>query len=198
MGRAKGALAAINYCFSYSRKIGEPAKQKIYAEVKEVKRELLRFLYTESNDKESLNLAISKIQDYINEHRDTIGRSLSLRVFRLMRDVIMGVENAISIKTHRTPFSIRAYCLMFIYAFPFFYAPSLIKNIQYPDTIFIDIISAPPVPFLENRFALIIYALNILISFFLITLYNVQEQIENPYDQKGMDDIILNNYLIDY
>lgn len=198
LGRAKGALAAINYCFSYSQKINEPAKQKIYEEVKEVKKELLRFLYTESNNKENLNLAISKIQDYINEHRAIIGKSLSLRVFRLMRDVIMGIENAISIKTHRTPFSIRAYCLIFIYAFPFFYAPSLIKNIQYPDTLFVDILNAPPIPYLDNRFALIIYGLNIIISFFLITLYNVQEQIENPYDQKGMDDIILNNYLIDY
>jgi hypothetical protein len=198
LGRAKGALAAINYCFSYSKKIDETEKQKIYAEVKNVKKELLRFLYTESNDKEKLNIAVSKIQHFISEHRSIIGRSLSLRVFRLMRDVIMGIENTISIKTHRTPFSIRAYCLIFIYAFPFFYAPSLIKNIQYPDTIFIDIINSAPIPFLENRFALIIYGLNIIITFFLITLYNVQEQIENPFDQKGVDDIILDNYLIDY
>jgi len=198
LGRAKGALAAINYCFSYSKKINEHEKQKIYAEVKNVKKELLKFLYAESNDKEYLNKAVSKIQDFINEHRAIIGRSLSLRVFRLMRDVIMGIENSISIKTHRTPFSIRAYCLMFIYVFPFFYAPSLIKNIQYPDTLFIDIINATPIPFLENRFALIIYGLNIIITFFLVTLFNIQEQIENPFDQKGMDDIILDNYLIDY
>ena len=198
LGRAKGALASINYCFSYSKKINETEKQKIYAQVKNVKIELLRFLYTESNDKEKLNIAVSKIQHFISEHRSLIGRSLSLRVFRLMRDVIMGIENTISIKTHRTPFSIRAYCLIFIYVFPFFYAPSLIKNIQYPDTIFIDIINSTPIPFLENRFALIIYGLNIIITFFLITLYNVQEQIENPFDQKGVDDIILDNYLIDY
>ena len=198
LGRAKGALAAINYCFSYSKKIGEDDKQKIYVEVKNVKKELLRFLYEESNDKENLNQAVSKIQKYISDHRATIGRSLSLRVFRLMRDVIMGIENSISIKTHRTPFSIRAYCLIFIYAFPFFYAPSLIKNIQYPDTLFVDIISATPIPFIENRFALIIYGLNIIITFFLVTLFNIQEQIENPFDQKGIDDIILDNYLIDY
>lgn len=198
LGRAKGALTAINYCFSFSNKIDENEKQKIYADVKNVKRELLRFLNAESNDKSNLNSSISKIQGFITEHRDKIGRSLSLRVFKLMRDVIMGVENSISIKTHRTPFSIRAYCLMFIYAFPFFYAPSLIKNIQYPDTLFIDIINSPAIPFIENRFALVVYGLNITITFFLITLYNVQEQIENPFDQVGIDDILLENYLIDY
>ena len=198
LGRAKGALASINYCFSSSKKIKESEKQEIYAIVKNVKKELLSFLYAESNEKNNLNIAVNRIQDFIIEHRDTVGSSLSLRVFRLMRDVVMGIENTISIKTHRTPYSIRAYCLMFIYAFPFFYAPSLIKNIQYPDTAFIDIINGPFIPFLENQYAIIIFGLNIIISFFLVTLYNIQEQIENPFDQKGMDDIILNNYLIDY
>lgn len=198
LGRAKGALAAINYCFSFSKKIKENEKQKIFSEVKNVKKELLAFLYAESNDKEELKKALNKIQDFISDHRDKVGRSLSLRVFRLMRDVIMGVENSISIKTHRTPYSIRAYCLMFIYAFPFFYAPSLIKNIQYQDTLFIDILSSPYIPLLENRFAWIIFGLNIAISFFLVTLFNIQEQIENPFDQSGIDDIILDNYLIDY
>ena len=198
LGRAKGALSAINYCFSFSKKISENEKEKIYADVKNVNKELLAFLCAESNDKSELIKSVSKIQHFITEHRAIIGKSLSLRVFRLMRDVIMGIENSISIKTHRTPFSIRAYCLMFIYAFPFFYAPSLIKNIQYQDTLFIDIINDPVVPFLDNNFAPIIYGLNIVISLFLVSLYNVQEQIENPFDQVGIDDILLDNYLIDY
>lgn len=198
LGRAKGALAAINYLFSFSNKVTEEDKQRVYAEVKTVKSELLAFLFSESNDKEKLNAAVSKIQTFITDHREIIGKSLSLRVFRLMRDVIMGIENSIAIKVHRTPLSIRAYCLIFIYAFPFLYAPSLIKIIQYPDTTFLDIVSEPNIAFFDNRFAIIVYILNIVISFFLITLYNVQEQIENPFDQKGMDDIILENYQIDY
>ena len=119
LGRTKGALAAINYCFAYSKKLNDTEKQKIYAEVKNVKKELLTFLYAESNNKDKLNRSVSKIQGFINEHRAKVDRSLSLRVFRLMRDVIMGIENSISIKTHRTPFSIRAYCLMFIYSYDF-------------------------------------------------------------------------------
>ena len=198
LGRAKGALTAIKYCFSFSNKIEESEKEKIYEEVKNVKTELIDFLYSKSNNKESLNLSVSKIQTFIMLHRDTIGRSLSLRVYRLMRDVIMGIENVISIKAHRTPHSIRAYCKLFIYAFPFFYAPTLINNIQYPDILTSEIINTEAIPFLENRYALIVYGLNIVISFFLITLFNVQEQIENPFDQNGVDDIILENYIIDY
>ena len=44
----------------------------------------------------------------------------------------------------------------------------------------------------------IVYALNIIISFILISLFNVQEQIENPFDGDGIDDIQLDNYELDY
>ena len=36
------------------------------------------------------------------------------------------------------------------------------------------------------------------ISFILISLFNVQEQIENPFDGDGMDDIQLDNYELEY
>ena len=115
-----------------------------------------------------------------------------------MRDVIMGVENSIAIKAHRTPYSIRAYCVLFIYVFPFFYAPTLIKNIQYQEGVVADMLSDTITTLGTNNYTIIIYTLNVIVSFFLITLYNIQEQIENPFDQDGLDDIILENYLLDY
>lgn len=197
LGRAKGALTAIMYCFSFANKIDENEKEKIYQETKNVKTELIAYLFSDSHDKEKLNSSISKIQEFVMLHRDALGRGLSLKVYRLMRDVIMGVENAISIKAHRTPMSIRAYCKLFIYVFPFFYAPTLIKNIEFQDMMVQEIINSPSIPFMDNPFAIIVYGLNAIISFFLITLFNIQEQIENPFDQDGLDDIKLENYIID-
>ena len=163
-----------------------------------IKTELIAFLFSKSDDKEKLVLSVGRIQAFIVKHRDKIGRALSLRVYRLMRDVIMGIENSISIKVHRTPESIRAYCELFIYVFPFFYAPTLIKNIEYQDILIDEIMNSSALPFVENQFTFIVYGLNIILSFFLITLFNVQEQIENPFDQDGIDDIKLDNYLIEY
>ena len=196
LGRAKGALASIKYCFSVSKNVSDPDKDKIYSIVMGVKTELINFLYSESNDKSKLNLSVGLIQEFISKHRESLGRSLSLRVYRLMRDVIMGIENSISIKVHRTPQSIRAYCELFIYIFPFYYAPTLIKNIDAPGAE--EIIYSLPVPTVDNDHAFIVYGLNFIISFILISLFNVQEQIENPYDQDGMDDIKLENYELDY
>ena len=198
LGRAKGALASIKYCFSASKNIVDEEKEKIYSGVNSVKSELISFLYAKSNDKVKLNQSIGLIQNFIMEHRDALGRSLSLRIYRLMRDVIMGIENSISIKVHRTPQSIRAYCELFIYIFPFYYAPTLIKNVDTPSSGSGEIINSLPVPMIDNDYAFIVYGLNIIISFILISLFNVQEQIENPYDQDGMDDIKLTNYELDY
>jgi hypothetical protein len=197
LGRAKGALSAIKYCFSYAKKVDKIDKEKIYTVVENVKTELIAFLYSESDDKTQLNAAIGEIQNFITQHRENLGRSLSLRVYRLMRDVIMGVENSIAIKSHRTPYSIRAYCVLFIYVFPFFYAPTLIKNIQYQEGVVADNLSDVIISS-GDYYTMIIYVLNVTISFFLITLFNIQEQIENPFDQDGLDDIILENYLLDY
>ena len=90
LGRAKGALASIKYCFSVS-KAPDVEKEKIYKEVIKVKSDLIKFLYSDSNDKTELNNSINKIKQFIDKNKDSLGRSLSLRVYRLMRDVIMGV-----------------------------------------------------------------------------------------------------------
>ena len=197
LGRAKGALSAISYYFGYTKKLSEQDKLVIDARIKRVQHELIQFLSSPDNNKQPLRDALDGVQQFIASHRKSLGRSLSLRVFRLMRDVFMGIENSSSIKSHRTPFSIRAYCELFIYIFPFFYAPTLIKNIQFQG-VSVQQIREGLYPLYDEHLTWMILALNLVISFILITLYNVQEQIENPFDQNGIDDIQLENYEIDY
>ena len=116
-----------------------------------------------------------------------------------MRDVLMGIENTISIKFHRTPQSIRAYCELFIYVFPFYYAPTLMYNIETgggeilssSGEIFSTVADGAYHPF-------VVYGLNVIISFILISLFNVQEQIEDPFDNEGLDDVMLDMYKLDY
>ena len=161
-----------------------------------MKSELINFLYSKSNDKTKLNDSVGEIKKFIDANREGLGRSLTLRVYRLMRDVIMGIENSISIKVHRTPQSIRAYCELFIYIFPFYYAPTLIFNLGNVSTDFEIGSTLGGSEFFDTTF--LVYTLNVIISFILISLFNVQEQIEDPFDQDGMDDIQLENYELEY
>ena len=96
-------------------------KEEIYEMTHRVKSELIAFLNETTADKAPLNKSVVSIQEFITQHGKALGGRLTLRVYRLMRDVIMGIENSVSIKEHRTPYSIRAYCVLFIYIFPFFW-----------------------------------------------------------------------------
>ena len=55
----RGALASIKYIFTVS-KVPDADKRNIGKQVIEVKSELIKFLYSESNDKEPLNNSIQK------------------------------------------------------------------------------------------------------------------------------------------
>ena len=105
-------------------------------------------------------------------------------------------DSSISIKLHRTPQTIRAYCELFIYIFPFYYAPTLIYNLGNAALGFEIGATDGGSEYFDTTF--LVYALNVIISFILISLFNVQEQIENPFDGDGMDDIQLDNYELEY
>jgi len=86
-----------------------------------------------------------------------------------------GMNNTISLKMHGTPRRMRAYCLLFVCMFPFVFSPTIVYHL--PD--------AP---------MFLTYGLSALHGFILITLYNVQVHMENPFDQIGLDDIQLDEF----
>ena len=68
---------------------------------------------------------------------------------------------------------------IFIYIFPIIYTPTIINKIGYDNpswlTFFIVILS----------------------EFILISLYNIQDQMEYPFDDEGLDDIKFNIFRVD-
>ena len=100
-------------------------------------------------------------------------------MIRVKNEVFQNVENLHALQSHGTPVSLRSYCLVFIYLFPLIYTPSLIDGIKSSISEYQNIISL---------------GFTILISFTLIALYNIQNYIENPFDQKGFDDVKLKEF----
>ena len=41
----------------------------------------------------------------------------------------------------------------------------------------------------------VVYSLSMVTGFILISLYNVQDEMEHPFDQHGLDDIKLNEFV---
>jgi hypothetical protein len=92
------------------------------------------------------------------------------RVNQYISKMSTSIENMLVILHYRTPITLRAYSKVFIYSFPVLYAP-----------YFVSIASD-----YSNSLQ---YMMPIVFSFILVSLDNIQNHLENPFDQIGVDDI---------
>ena len=123
-----------------------------------------------------VRLQLKRIYTFLDTNRKAISGSASLKLVRLVQDIQESLETLNGIRIHGTPVSLRAYCLVFIYILPFIFTPTLVFNLQgsHPEWL--------------------IYTLSVLHGFILMSLYNLQEHIEDPFDQIGLDDIQLTEF----
>lgn len=154
-------------------------KKKLEDILEKISDETIIHLRNNSHDSKQVDLAIDELQEFIIHLKDDFPRRIRDRIFRYVNDLQEGFENAHAINTHRTPQALKAYCLVFIYAFPFIYAPTIVYNIGVIDNFWI------------------VYFLVVATQFILMSLYNIQDQLEYPFDDIGVDDIKLENFKID-
>ncbi len=121
--------------------------------------------------KQIYQLTLDNISKFNDREKDSM--------IRVKNEVFENIEKLHALQSHGTPISLRTYCLVFIYLFPLIYTPSLIDGIKSSISEY------------QNTISL---GFTILISFTLIALYNIQNYIENPFDQKGFDDVKLTEF----
>ena len=122
---------------------------------------------------------IEELYSFLLSKRDVIGGGTLQKVSRFLKDTYDSADNLVGIHTHRTPISLKAYCLIFVYIFPAIYTPTIINKIG---------IDNPPY---------LTYFIVILSQFILISLYNIQDQMEYPFDKEGIDDIDLDLFKLE-
>jgi ABC-type multidrug transport system fused ATPase/permease subunit len=181
LSRFKAGLITVRDSFLENRKLDNNSKEEAQRIVREISTTLNNYLGNRTTSKEQVHGKIEKVSEFIQKNNEFIGSGTALKIFRFMKEVHYSSENIIAVNQHRTPIAMRAYCLIFIYIYPFIYTPALYHKLH-------DGIS------LNESW--IVYLLSAISTFILISLYNVQDQMENPFDQKGLDDIRLNDFLI--
>lgn len=140
---------------------------------------VLNHLASSEKSLTKVDQSMNQVYEFIIDKNETIGRQTRDKVFRFVKDMHECVENLNAIHIHRTPISLKAYCLIFIYIFPLIYAPEIIKNVG------------------EFQPHWIVYSIVLITQFILISLYNIQNQLEYPFDNIGIDDINLQNFKLD-
>ncbi|MCU0368820.1 MAG: hypothetical protein MUF39_08315 [Cyclobacteriaceae bacterium] len=181
LSRFKGGLITVNNSFQRNEDIDETQKLEIQNTIASINAKMIDYLGPKLCSREQVMEEVDKVFLFIKANTETIGNGTALKIFRFMKEVYGSAENIIAINRHRTPIAIRAYCLIFIYFYPIIYTPSLYHKLH-------DGVSA-------NE-SWILFALSCISTFILVSLYNVQDQMENPFDQKGLDDIRLEDFRI--
>jgi len=92
------------------------------------------------------------------------------RVSQYVSKMIIAFDNLKIIFVYRTPVTLRAYSKVFIYIFPIIYGPYFASTFH-------------------EYSSQLEYVMPVLYSFILVSLDNIQDHLENPFDQVGEDDI---------
>ncbi len=181
LSRFRTGLITTDAGIQSNTKISTEERNQVRSHILEVSRLLTVYLGPETLDFEAVRKEVGKITAFLDDRRNLFKIGPSLKIHGFLRDVYVGIENTGAIKEHRTPTSIRAYCLIFIYLYPVIYSPSLYYRMSSG---------------IGEWDIWVLYFLCLFSTFILISLFNVQEQLENPFDQHGLDDIHLDEFQV--
>jgi hypothetical protein len=92
------------------------------------------------------------------------------RISQYVSKMIIAFDNLKIIHQYRTPVTLRAYSKVFIYVFPIIYGPYFASTFH-------------------DFSASLEFVMPVLYSFILVSLDNIQDHLEHPFDDVGEDDI---------
>ncbi|SDR85090.1 hypothetical protein [Christiangramia echinicola] len=173
------SIKTVRYLLLSSNELTTDKKNEARGILLEINQKTLDHLARKNNDIQTLDEISHKVYKFVLEKDNLVPNKIKDRVFKYARDMHESIENLHSIHSHRTPISLMAYCEVFIYLFPVIYAPTIIYNLGMREADWIA------------------YLIVLVTQFILISLYNIQNQLEYPFDNVGMDDINLDNFKLE-
>lgn len=166
-------------CFAHSDWEGKDSEGKKRAE--ELLFSLLDelksyFVNTDANELEGKKRVFSVFRDFSKSHEELRSSGVAVaeisRANQYLRCMIIEFEKMRNVKLYQTPKSLRAYSQIFLNLFPVIYAPYFAYICM-------------------NSHMFSGYAVAVIYSLVLVTLDNIQEDLEDPYDGIGEDDVQL-------
>jgi hypothetical protein len=179
LSQFRSALLTLNYYFNNSPKLPEDDKSEITNTLLEISNELTVHLGKSDYDTKDIDDRVQKVFNFIMDKDEFIPTRYKVRIIRFLNDLHESIENLHAIHVHRTIVSLKAYCEYSIYVFPLIYVPVIIYHVGMDTSKWV-------------AFFTVIFT-----EFILISLFNIQDQMEYPFDKVGMDDIKLETFKFD-
>ena len=164
--------AARDWTTDQDHKLPEKIKQLVNDMIR-----IMRKMFTSANrhewlkNEQQIYAHFSLLSGVVKEMRDHgVPSGEASRVNQYISKMIIAFDNLQVIHTYRTPVTLRAYSKVFIYVFPIIYGPYFANTFN-------------------NFSANLEYVMPVLYSFILVSLDNIQDHLEHPFDEVGEDDI---------
>ena len=176
----KGHIMAIYYAMrdwpshDKENKLPERVRNLIY-EIMTLMREMFKGQRGEEWKKSEKKIygLFSQFSSLTMEMRDHGVQSGEIsRISQYVSKLIIAFDNMKVVHNYSTPITLRAYSKVFIYIFPIIYGPYFASTFH-------------------DFSAQLEYVMPVLYSFILVSLDNIQDHLENPFDNIGEDDIII-------
>ncbi len=172
----KASLQSVYYGFQKS-KLDIEQKEAFRKTAENLSSELINYLAGKSGTATTVREASHAIYTFTRDNKNSIKSSFSIKVSLFLFRMNQSIEFLLATRIHRTPWGPRAIALFGIYFFAIFYPASLIHDVGTGHVNFLYI-------FLSTASKALI----------LISFYNVQALLENPFNQKGTDGIKLSDF----
>jgi hypothetical protein len=175
----KAALNVVYRSIARSKKMPEEKRLEARKLLNNAADQLVACLRDDKATPRQVYDAFDEVFYFVESQGKMVAGSGATRVIRYMRDVYESGAFLLSLKRHRTIIALRMFSFIFINLFPFMQAAVLNQTM------------GDEVP------TYVIYSASLVTAFVLITMYNIQVQLEYPFDQIGLDDIHLEDFVFD-
>jgi hypothetical protein len=173
----KGLLVAIFLAVKHWGEDGKKAENDYLVEIENKINIILQSVgkYLVRKDHEDAEFGVydtvSHLSEQLQDMRKVAPGSDIARLNEYVSMILVDFEELKIVREYRTPITLRTYSKFFIFSFPVIFAPFFAASIN----VF--------------SFPFITYFVPALYSFILISLINIQEHMEDPFDGIGEDDI---------
>ena len=116
LSRFRASLLTVKNYF-HNSKMPDELKEDSSQVLQELNDALFGHLNTKNEDTSGYDIKLKAAFDFITINKESISNGTREKIYRFFRDVMDSADNLIAIHSHRTPVSLKAYCLIFIYIF---------------------------------------------------------------------------------
>lgn len=175
----KSSMATVHNSFQFERKLSSKQRDQARKLMQKLVDMFLGWLSKPEGSPDEIHKKMDDVFLFVADNKDSISEGTTQKIIRYMKDAYRGAEYLIAMTRHRTVQGLRMYCIVFIYLYSMVNAPVLLHHVGFDSSW-------------------IVYLICFMSSFVLITLYNIQEQMENPFDASGLDDIHMNDFRLNH